>query len=187
MPYLVNLLQASLALSYIPQVWQEVKVIFIPKPGKVSYAKADAYRPISLTSFLLKITKRILDRYIRDDPLKKNPLHAKQHAYIAGKSVDSAIHNIIWKIEKALNGKQQALGCFIDIVGAFNMICFQSIKKAAIRFGVDKTVIEWIDVMLRNRIVTTAYGNSCMTGEVNKRCPLSTRWCSVTNLVEHGD
>lgn len=76
---LVNLLQASLALAYIPEAWQEVKVIFIPKPGKSTYCEADAYRPISLTSILLKIMERILDRYIRDVPLKAKPLHCRAY------------------------------------------------------------------------------------------------------------
>lgn len=131
LPHLINIFQASLAFKYIPKAWRDVKVVFIPKPGKLSYANADSYRPISLTSFMLKMLERIIDRYIRDVPLKKKPLHSKQHAYIAGKSVDSAIHNVVWKIEKALNGKQQALGCFIDIVGAFNMICYLIDKKCS--------------------------------------------------------
>ena len=52
---LVSIYRAILTWAYIPKAWQEVKVIFIPKPGKQSYDKADAYRPISLTSILLKV------------------------------------------------------------------------------------------------------------------------------------
>lgn len=127
---LVNLFRASLAFAYVPKAWQEVKVIFIPKPGKTSYAVADAYRPISLTSILLKIMERFLDRYIRDGPLTAKPLHHKQHAaYTAGKSVDSAIHNLVRKIEKAFHAKEHALGTFLDVVGAFNLICYDCIKK----------------------------------------------------------
>lgn len=88
---------------------------------------ADAYRPISLTSLIQKIMQRLLDRYIRDNLLRKKILHPKQHVYVAGESVDSAIHNVVWKIEKVLNGKQQALGCFLDVVGAFNIIRYQAI------------------------------------------------------------
>lgn len=157
--------------STSPRSWQEVKVIFIPKPGKQTYAEADAYRPISLTSILLKIMERIIDRHIRDEPLKARPLHSKQHAYIAGKSVDSAIHNVIGKIEKALNAKQQALGAFLDIVGAFNLICYEAIKTAAKRFGVNDIMINWIESMLKSRVVTAHYENSCKSGEVDKGCP----------------
>lgn len=107
-----------MAFGYIPEAWQEVKVVFIPKPAKDSYATASSYRPISLTSFLLKTMERIIDRYIRDEPLKNKPLHPRQHAYTARKSVEFAIHETVLKIEKALNATEFALGAFLDIVGA---------------------------------------------------------------------
>lgn len=109
-PKLTEIFQASLALAYVPKIWQEVRVVFIPKPGKPTYSVADAYRPISLTSILLKIMERMMDRYIRDEPLKNKPLHHKQHAYITGKSVESATHNIVGKIERAMNRSKQPQG-----------------------------------------------------------------------------
>jgi len=48
------------------------------------------------------------------------PLHANQHAYLAGKSTDTALHNFVSKIERAAHDKQYALGVFLDIEGAFN-------------------------------------------------------------------
>jgi hypothetical protein len=56
-------------------------VTFIPKPGKLDYTEANAYRPNSLTSFPLKTTKKLVDRHIRDGALKKYPLHQNQHTY----------------------------------------------------------------------------------------------------------
>ncbi|CAK1593923.1 unnamed protein product [Parnassius mnemosyne] len=51
---LVAILRVCLALKYVPRGWREVKVTFIPKPGKSNYTDPESYRPISLTSFLLK-------------------------------------------------------------------------------------------------------------------------------------
>lgn len=36
---------------------------------------------------------------IRDEPLKLNPLHEDQHAYMTGKYTDSALHHLVTKIE----------------------------------------------------------------------------------------
>lgn len=85
--------------------------------------------------------ERVLDRYIKDEPMKVSPLHQKQHAYIAGESLESALHNLVGKIEKALANNEQALGAFLDIVGAFNLICCESINRAAHRIGINETVI----------------------------------------------
>jgi hypothetical protein len=85
--------------------------MFIPKPGRNSCSKPGDYRRISLTSFILKTTKRLADRYPRDEALALVPLHPNQHAYQAGKSVEMALHQLIVQVEKALD-QQESLGCF---------------------------------------------------------------------------
>lgn len=69
------LFKASLRLKYIPKSWRGVIVLFLPKPGKTNYSLAENYRPISLTSFLLKALEKLVDRYIRDGPLKTHKIH----------------------------------------------------------------------------------------------------------------
>jgi hypothetical protein len=75
--------------------WCLVKVVFIPKPGMDTYCGPKDYRPISLTSFLLKTMDRLVDRFIRDEALIASPLHPNQHAYQAGKSTETALHQLI--------------------------------------------------------------------------------------------
>jgi hypothetical protein len=36
-PYLIKLFHACLATGYVPTAWRQVKVVFIPKPGRSSY------------------------------------------------------------------------------------------------------------------------------------------------------
>ena len=64
-PHLAVIFTACLKFAYTPKAWQEARVVFIPKPGKASYATPKAYRPISLTSFLLKTMERIVDTMIK--------------------------------------------------------------------------------------------------------------------------
>jgi len=60
---LQKIYRESLVSGYIPQVWRTAKVTFIPKPGKPDYTVAKAFRPICLTSFLLKGLEKLVDRY----------------------------------------------------------------------------------------------------------------------------
>ena len=60
-PYLVKIFRACLATQYVPAVWRQVKVVFIPKPGRSSYCGPRDFRPISLTSFLFKTMERLVD------------------------------------------------------------------------------------------------------------------------------
>ncbi|GJQ67895.1 hypothetical protein Trydic_g16655 [Trypoxylus dichotomus] len=60
-PVLCTLLKATLAVGHLLSSWREARVVFIPKQGKTSYTEAKSYRPISLTSFLLKTLEKIID------------------------------------------------------------------------------------------------------------------------------
>ena len=82
---LLMLLRASLALGYIPVSWRHTRVVFIPKPGKL-LTQAKSLCPISLTSFVLKILEKLIDRHIRGGVLVEKPLHQNQYAYKAGMS-----------------------------------------------------------------------------------------------------
>ena len=54
-PYLNNIYKGCLTFRYIPLEWRRVKVVFIPKSGNINHSSAKDYRPISLSSFLLKV------------------------------------------------------------------------------------------------------------------------------------
>lgn len=57
------LFRASLTLKHIPKCWREVRIAFIPKPGKKGYSLPENFRPMSLTSFMLKTIEKLVDRY----------------------------------------------------------------------------------------------------------------------------
>ena len=100
--------------------WRKARVTFIPKPEKPRNIEAKAYCPICLSSFLLKTLGRLVDRYIRDDVLGRNPVHINQNAYQSGKSTDTALKSVVSTTEKALQIQKIALGAFLDIEGAFD-------------------------------------------------------------------
>jgi hypothetical protein len=91
-----------MAYGFIPIAWRQVKVTFFPKPGKLDYTEAKAYRPISLSSFLLKTMEKLVDRHIRDGALRVYSLHRNQHAYQRGKSTETALHNVVTHAEYAI-------------------------------------------------------------------------------------
>jgi hypothetical protein len=106
---------ACLVNGYVPAIWHQVKVLFIPKPGRDSYGRPKDFRPISLTLFLLKTTNRLADRFLRDEILALMPLHRNQHAYQARKSVETALYQLVVSVEKVHDKQETALGVFLDI------------------------------------------------------------------------
>ncbi len=179
---------AALTLKYTPKNWRSVRVAFTPKPGNNDYSKANNFRPISLTSFFLKALEKLIDRYIRDVPLEKKKLQKNQHAYQPGKSCENALHNITTTIEESLQANEYALGCFIDITGAFNYITFAAIINACTKFGIDPGITDWIYHMLKSRIVYIRYGHSLLTVTVTRGSPQGgvlppLLWCLVIDEI----
>ena len=82
-----------------------------------------------------------MDRYLRDEVLAFTPLHSNQHAYQAGKLVETALHQLVVRAEKALDQQQIALGAFLDIEGAFNGTSYDTMCDAVVRHGSADTIM----------------------------------------------
>ena len=171
LPVVTRLFRGCIAQAHVPEEWRNTKVVFIPKPGRSEYGSAKDFRPISLTSFMLKTLERLVDSYIRCSVLDKYPFHCEQHAYQSGKSTETALHAVVGYVERALEEKEVALGAFIDIEGAFNCTTRRSIAEAAERHGVPGTIVKWIRAMLSDRRVSTEWGGTTVSGTVNEGCP----------------
>ena len=100
-PHLIPLYRSCIVLGYVPIAWQCMRVVFPPKPGKSDYTLAKSYRPLSLTSFLLKTLERLVYWYLLEGPLKIRPLHSNQFAYRAGLSTETALHCIVTRLRES--------------------------------------------------------------------------------------
>ncbi|CAB0038072.1 unnamed protein product [Trichogramma brassicae] len=158
---LVRVFRASIACKYIPLEWRTAKVVFIPKAGRVQHVTVKDFRPISLTSFVLKTLEKVVDRYLRDRILQTRPLHPNQHAYRAGYSTESALHAAVAKIEARLEKGVYAVGIFMDIEGAFNHTPPEVACREALDRGIVPPLVDWMDELLRNR-----KANLCLRGVV---------------------
>jgi hypothetical protein len=138
---LLMLVWASLALGYIPISWRHTRVVFIPKPGKPA-TEAKSLRPIFLMSFILKILEKLLDRLTRGGVLVEKPIHQNQFAYRAGMSTETALFQVVRRLEKCLEHKEIALGAFLDIEGAFDITYFKTIITTLRERGLRKPVVD---------------------------------------------
>jgi hypothetical protein len=146
-------------------------VTFIPKPGKLDYTEATVYRPISLSSFLLKIMEKLVERHIRDGSLREYPLHRNQHAYQIGKSTETAFHNVVTCIENAIEHRDITFGAFLDIEGAFDRTSFNTIKQATVRHGIDPTISRWMTAMLGSTNIKATLSGETLGVAAAKGCP----------------
>ncbi len=145
------LYKKSIATGQIPKSWQDMRVVFIPKAGKSDYSLAKAYRPITLSNFLLKGLERIIQWYILEYVLKEQLF--QQHAYTKGRSCDTALSEFIDDAEGAIYRGEYLLAASLDCSGAFDCIRFDAAEKAMSRKGVPRNIVTWYNNLLRGRRV----------------------------------
>ncbi|XP_008212143.1 uncharacterized protein LOC103317132 [Nasonia vitripennis] len=155
-----KLYRACLALGYVPEEWRQARVAFLLKPDKTQHAVARDFRPISMTLFLLKTLKRLVDRYIKESSLVEAPLHSKQHAYKTGKSVDTALVDAVSFIQKGMKNRGLVLVAFLDIEGA---------SAGMEEHAIPATVARWISVMLNTRTIVAVWVAYSCKGLVRRR------------------
>lgn len=169
--HLIGIFRSSLAMGYIPIPWRRAKVVFIPKAGKKDTNDPKSYRPISLTSFLLKTLEKVVDNYIRNTNLIEKPLHHSQHAYRAGRSTETALYQLTTHIQSSLDSRETCICAFLDIEGAFDNTSHTTVRRSLTERNVNKTVVDWIDAMLNTRTAESKAMDKVTQIQTTRGCP----------------
>jgi len=85
----------------------------------------------------------LVDSYLRDEAPVLVPLHPNQQVYQAGKSVETAFHRLVVRVEKVLDLQETALGVLLGIEGAFNHNFYDNMCDGPVSHGGDYTVVCW--------------------------------------------
>lgn len=169
-PLLCRIFRACLVFGHIPLSWRSTKVVFIPKPGKDCYAEAKAFRPICLSSFLLKTLEKLIDHYIREEMLGNIPLSSFQFAYQPGKSTETALYTLSYILEQNFKYNETALAVFLDIEGAFDKVPKSSIMNSLSRRGANDVLTGWISSYLSNRIISATLFSDTVQCKAQRGC-----------------
>jgi ribonuclease HI len=162
--------KAMVRLHYTPLEWCKARVVFIPKPGKPDYTSPKAFRPISLTNYLLKGVEK-LTRWKMDEMLALHPIDSHQHGFRKGYSTESAISNTVHTIEKRLLTNQYCLGVFLDIQSAFDSIQPGHIKDKLIEHGCPYDAANWYYEYLKYRTISIEGKNCSYTTDISVGFP----------------
>ena len=169
-PWLVSIYKQCLRLNYVPKLWRETRVVFIPKAGKIAHINPKDFRPISLSSFLLKVLERLIDHQIKSN-LDPKLLSVNQHAYTKGRSVETALHSLITSVENSMSKKEVLVAGFVDVEGAFNNVLTDAITNALADLEVEPALIRWIRQLLLCRFILPEMGGFSFRKQVNRGTP----------------
>ena len=79
------------------------------------------------------------------------PLQPNQHAYQSGKYVETVLHQVVVRVEKALDQQETALGVFLHREGTSNNSSLDSMCDGLVGHGVGHNTVRCIRPTLKGR------------------------------------
>ncbi|KAK3556662.1 hypothetical protein QTP70_011926 [Hemibagrus guttatus] len=122
----------------------------VPVPKKTKITGLNDYRPVALTSVVMKSFERLVLSYLKDitDPL----LDPLQFAYRANRSVDDAVNMALHFILQHLDSPgSYARILFVDFSSAFNTIIPALLRDKLLQLNVPDSMCSWITDFLTDR------------------------------------
>ena len=160
---LTILWQESFTTKTVPQYYKKSYICPIHK--KNDRSQASNYRPISLTSHVMKLAERIVRRTMTSYLELNKLISEKQHGFRAGRST---LTQLLSHFDDILSGMLQGDttdAIFLDYSKAFDKVDHQLLIKKLIRYGFSQNLVDWISSFLseRNQIVVVKGAHSTET------------------------
>ena len=168
---LLSLFNLSLRLGYFPLPWKKATLTILKKPNKPDYNTPDKYRPISVTSPFPKSFEIIILERLKWLAAKHNWFHNGQHGFRDSRSTESAIHDLITRVESGFAKKQFTACAFLDIKAAFDSAWHPAIIRALLRKRCPIYLVKIIQSYLSNRSCTITIDGHSIDVNIEVGCP----------------
>ena len=153
-----NLLASPLALfwkkcledGFIPPRLKKSLITPIHKGD--SRAHRANYRPIALTSHLIKIFEKVLRKHIVEHMNKNDLFNKNQHGFRSGRSCLSQLLDHLDQIMDILEKGGNVDVIYLDFSKAFDKLDFNIVLKKIKAMGIDGKVYNWIRSFLTDRV-----------------------------------
>ncbi len=118
-----------------------MKVVYIPKKGKDDNSMPKAYRPITLSNFLLKVMEKVIHWFLGERVVAL-PL-PNMHANTRDLGTEMTLLSFSDLVESAFHRGKKSLVISFDCSGAFDRIKFFSAGEALDAAGSPPMITDW--------------------------------------------
>ena len=142
------LFNLSFSQGQLPFDWKLANVVPVHKKGDKS--NVENYRPISLTSLIMKV----FEKCIRDELLSlcSHRIHPSQHGFLPNRSCTTQLIPFIDKISLGLNNNVRTDVVYFDFAKAFDSVNHDIIiHKLKHNFGIDGLLLKFLQDYLHGR------------------------------------
>ncbi|CAL4210788.1 unnamed protein product, partial [Meganyctiphanes norvegica] len=145
-------MRKSLDEGMIPNIYKLANITPIHKGG--AKTKPEQYRPVSLTSHIMKVFERVLKKNILLHLIKNNLINQEQHGFVPGRSTQSQLLVHYKDIYEAMEEGVRVDTIFLDFSKAFDKVDHSILLKKVAKHGIKGKIGNWIREFLLNRKFT---------------------------------
>ena len=140
--------------------WKTGTVTFLPKPGKDA-TSVNAYRPITLTSYIGKLLERILESRIKNHIETNNLLPTFQHGFRKNFSTDTYLFHLLSYVEHHKKSRHKVAALFLDFQKAFDSIWLEGMLYRLEEIGIPSALLKVFRGFLCNRTIKLKVNDFC--------------------------
>ena len=141
--------QHSMSTGTVPNFYKTSHIAPLHKKG--SRVIAANYRPVSLTSHVIKIYERVLRKQMVAHLEENNLLNSKQHGFRSGKSCLTQLLLHFDDIIESLSNGDDMDAIYLDYAKAFDKVDHQLLLSKLQLYGFHSKINRWIESFLTNR------------------------------------
>ena len=157
---LLLLLNHSWSTGELPKSWLRAHVCPIFKGRGSPPNLPKSYRPISLTSVLVKLLERMLLARLLRFLEGRNFFSRFQSGFRSGHSTLDQIYRLIDRVQSAFSSHSYVSVAFLDIVAAFDTVWHPGLLYKLFRAGIQGRAFRWIRAFLSDRKLRVIFAST---------------------------
>ncbi|KAL9698186.1 hypothetical protein quinque_001627 [Culex quinquefasciatus] len=154
----------------IPERWRCVKVKPIPKQ-KGDPLSPSSRRPIALMNVNLKLINSTVKDRLNEFAEAENLLPKLSFGFRKNCSAITCVNYLVNRIKEAKREKDQAIGVFLDLSGAFDSVDLNILMKTLVNLGIPGKLISWLFTYLSKRTQVLETDGSKLSADTSEGLP----------------
>lgn len=150
--YYLSLINSIVISGNIPLSWKTQEVLPILKPNK-DPALSSSYRPIALSSVLMKIAEHLVKHRLEWFLESRGLLSSNQFGFRRGRSTIDSLSIFITDIRLAFSCNESVVAAFLDVTAAYDNVIISVLLEKLQALSVPPILINFIINMLSERCI----------------------------------
>ena len=183
---LALLLRKSIDEGKIPEIFKMAYITPIHKGG--SKQNPAQYRPVSLTSHIMKVFERVIKKKIMAHLIKNDMFNKSQHGFVPGRNTQTQLLSHLDDIYETLTEGKRLDTIFLDFAKAFDKVDHEILLEKVKKHKISGKIGKWIKEFLSERKFRVV-ANGCMSdeGDVLSGVPQGTVLAAILFVIMISD